>query len=338
MISFLKSSSSLQQNLNIWKDLKAMTRPFFCLAPMYDVTDSVFRDIICKTAKPDLFFTEFVSCDALTSPKGQQMAMQKLKYTKKQRPVIAQIWGITPKKYYEGAKLIAQMGFDGIDINMGCPQKSVLKHGVCSGLIKNPELAEEIIRATKYGAENVPVSVKTRTGFNQHQTEEWIEFLLKQDIAALTLHARTVKDMSKVPADWEQIKIAVDIRNNLELETPIVGNGDVLNYDHGIDLAIKYGCDGLMIGRGIFKNLWAFSDNLKDYEHTEEKYLPLLKEHIQNFTEAYPNPKSYNILKKFYKVYVTETPGSKSLRADLMETTNADQAIDLINEHLAENY
>jgi tRNA-dihydrouridine synthase len=201
---------------NFWKKIKSQTSnvPFFVLAPMEDVTDTVFRQIVQKANQgmPQILFTEFTNCDGICSV-GKARVIHRLRYTEVEKPLVAQIWGKTPQNYYETAKLCLEMGFDGVDINFGCPEKNVIKQGCCSAMIKTPHLAQEIIEATKSGVDNqIPVSVKTRIGFSKIQTEEWIPFLLEQNLPALTIHGRTVAG-SELPANWEEIQKTVNLRN-----------------------------------------------------------------------------------------------------------------------------
>src|SRR3989344_5899284 len=233
---------------NIWQSL---TKPFFVLAPMDDVTDTVFRQVVAVVSKPNLFFTEFTNVDGLQSV-GREKVLTRLQHQKTERPLIAQIWGLNPENFCKSAQDISKMDFDGIDLNMGCPEHGTVKKGACSALINNPELAAQIIAATKKGAGDLPVSVKTRIGFSEIQTEEWCGFLLKQDIAVLTVHGRTVKEMSKVPAHWDEIGKVVKLRDKMGLKTLIIGNGDVENREDGLKKVQEYGVDGIMIGRGIF--------------------------------------------------------------------------------------
>lgn len=312
--------------MSIWQSI---SKPIFALAPMEDVTDSVFRQIVVQTGKPDLFFTEFTSVDAILSP-GFKNISNRLIFTKSERPIIAQIWGNDPEKFYKVAKMLQKMGFDGIDINMGCPDKSVVKHGSCSALIKNPNLAIDIIKATKKGAgsagRRIPVSVKTRIGFyNINEMETWVTTLLSQDIAALTLHLRTVKEMSKVPAHWELIQRAVEIRDNLKVKTKILGNGDIKSMSEAQEKIDLYGIDGVMIGRGIFENLWFFNPQIKPEDVSVEKKLKLLIKHANLFYKTWGNTKNFAILKKFFKCYINGFPNASELRMKLMEAENPAQ-------------
>jgi tRNA-dihydrouridine synthase len=246
----------------LWSELK---KPIFILAPMEDVTDCSFREMFALHGKPDLLFTEFVSTDGLMHEEGRKKLKIDLAYTEIQRPIIAQIWGATPEKFYEVAKYIVELGFDGIDINMGCPQTKEIAIGACAALIRTPKLAQEIIAATKKGAGNLPVSVKTRIGYSKpEEMEEWLTCLLEMDLPAITLHARTKKEMSKVPAHWEKIAEAVRIRDKVQGSrdkkdrTVIIGNGDVQSYQEGLDRIAETGADGVMVGRGAFGNPWFF--------------------------------------------------------------------------------
>lgn len=312
---------------NIWKSLQ---KPFTALAPMEDVTDTVFRQIVAKYGKPDIFFTEFVSVDGLLSA-GYEKVMPRFKFSKKEKPLIAQIWGTDPEKFYGAAKLISKMGFDGIDINMGCPDKNVVKKGAGGGLILNFDLAEKIVVATKKGAGKLPVSIKTRIGIKSAVTEEWISFLLTLNLAAITIHARTVREKSKVPAQWGEIAKAVKLRDKISPKTLIIGNGDVTSFEQALSYAKKYGVDGVMIGRGIFNNLWVFNPKIKYENITPKMRIKALINHIKLFEKTWGNKKNYDILKKFYKAYISDFDGSKQLRVKLMATNSAPEALVILS-------
>ncbi|MBD3366327.1 tRNA-dihydrouridine synthase [candidate division WWE3 bacterium] len=323
---------------NFWQQLDT---PFTVLAPMEDVTDFVFREIIAQTAPPNVFFTEFTNVAGLMS-EGRKVVAQRLKFSEKQRPIVAQIWGTDPKNYYEGAKLVAEMGFDGVDINMGCPQRNVVKQGAGAGLIETPKLAAEIIESTKEGvlaaegAEKIPVSVKTRLGFKKIITKEWAEFLLKQDIAALTMHGRTQGQMSKVPANWDEIKKVVKARDEIAPETVIIGNGDVADHKEAVKKAKKYGVDGVMIGRGIFTNPWAFEK--APIEHTPKEHLDLLLKHTKLFVDTWETKKNFAIMKKFFKVYVRGFEGASTLRAGLMGCESLEEVETIVEKFMNKNF
>ncbi len=306
--------------------------PFFVLAPMDDVTDTVFRQIIADTAAPDLFFTEFVNVDGLQSP-GREKLLPKLAYTDKETPLVAQVWGKNPDNYREVAKQIKQMGFVGIDINMGCPAKPVVQNGCCSALINNRELTGEILKAVREGVgPDFPVSVKTRIGFGQVDLT-WIEFLLSHKLNMLTIHGRTVKEMSKVPAHWDVVGQIADLRTSLSPDTLIVGNGDVMNRQQGLELAEQYGLDGIMVGRGIFHDPYLFAQQSPWTEMTKSQKIDLCTKHVKLFGETWTNAERKLVtLNKFCKVYIEGFPGAKELREQLMSAESIDQLLESLQE------
>lgn len=253
--------------MDFWEKLP---KPILVLAPLADVTDPAFRRIIAKYSShtradgsiggPDVFWTEFVSADGLcrATPEGKQKLMADLQYSEEERPIVAQLFSSTPEYMEEAAALCQELGFDGVDINMGCPDKGIEKQGCGAAMIKSPAQAREIIRAAKRGASNIPVSVKTRLGYNQDSLEEWLPELLAEEPAVITVHARTRKEMSKVPARWERVARAVEIRDELRSDTLIFGNGDVHDVLHAHELVHETGADGVMLGRAIFGNPWLF--------------------------------------------------------------------------------
>lgn len=304
--------------MNFWKSLK---KPIMILAPMEDVTDTVFRQIVNSVGRPDVLFTEFTSTDAMCSP-GLKRVSDRLEFSSDERPIVAQIWGTNPDHFKKSAQIISKMGFDGIDINMGCPVRDVTKTGACSALIKTPLLAKAIIEATRKGAPKLPISVKTRIGFNEIDTENWMKFLLDQDLSALTLHFRTAKEMSKVPAHWDEAEKAVAIRDALKVKTLIIGNGDVKSLQEAKEKALQYKLDGIMIGRGIFENVWIFNQDIKIEDITLKDRLELLQKHINLFEKTWGDTKHFALLKKFVKCYINGFPGASELRVNLMETKN----------------
>lgn len=307
--------------MNFWRKLP---RPFTVLAPMENVTNFAFRQVVAtKLPKPDVLFTEFTNVEALNSG-GFERTIPRFTLSMSQKPIVAQIWGINPENYYKSAKLIEKLGFDGIDINMGCPDRAVVKIGACSALINNKYLAKEIIEAVKKGSKKLPISVKTRIGFKKIVTEEWITFLLEQNIDALTIHGRTVKEMSDVPANWDEIKKAVEIKNKISPKTVIVGNGDVISYSEVIKRYKNYNVDGVMIGRGIFSNPWIFDKN--DKKHTPDEYKNILINHLKLLDQE----KYFDEVKKFFKMYICNFEGANKLRAKLMQTKSVKEALKLL--------
>lgn len=299
---------------NFWTKLPT---PFTAMAPMDDVTDSVFRKVMLKAGRPDVFFTEFTNIDGLVHG-GNGIPLGKLQFSSKEHPIVAQLWGTNLKNMEESANMVAKLGFDGIDINMGCPVKDVVKKGAGSALIGNFELAGNLIEAAKKGAKGIPISVKTRLGRNENIAKEWSEFLLKKDIAALTVHGRLAKDMSKGLANWKEIGKVVEIKNKVAPKTLIIGNGDVNSYQEVREKHEKYGVDGVMIGRGVFANPWVFRK--ENQFPTKQDLLKLLDYHIDIHEETWRNKKNFATLKKYFKMYVKGYNGASELRMKLMET------------------
>lgn len=333
---------------NFWQELP---KPLFVLAPLANVTDCAFRSIIAKYGKPDVMWTEFVSCDGLQSP-GRQNLMIDLQFSAIEHPIVAQIFGSQPDNFYKTAILCAELGFDGIDINMGCPDRNVEKQCAGAAMMKDPPLAQACIAATLRGAGKLPVSVKTRLGFNKNELATWLPTLLATNLAAITIHARTRQEMSLVPANWEEVAAAVKIRDHHDsskTKTLILGNGDVTNLDMARRRVNETGCDGIMIGRGIFGNPWLFKDkenyrnkdsyknieNFKIEDNKNENYkienykneneistiekLRVMVEHTYLFEKLLGQQKSFSLMKKHYKVYVNGFDGAKELRVKLME-------------------
>lgn len=308
-------------------------RPFFILAPMDDVTDCVFRSIVADCAAPDLFMTEFVNVDGLQSP-GREKLIHKLRRFRKEDNVIAQIWGLKPENFYKTAMELGEMGFIGIDVNMGCPAKSEVKNGACSALINNRPLAVDIIQATKSGAAagkiKLPVSVKTRLGFSFIDLS-WHELLLNQQIDMLTVHFRTRKEMSKVPAHWEYASRIVELRDKISPHTVIVGNGDVMNKQHAEELVEKTGVDGVMIGRGVFQDPYCFSSPSVWTSKTKEEKIDLLKKHVTLFAETWNNrERRFETLKKFAKIYINGFDGASDMRVTIMACQSAEELLELL--------
>lgn len=336
-ISFIFKKEKV--NLGFWATLK---KPIIVLAPMADVTDVSFRQIFAKYGKPDVTWTEFVSADGLClapvdkkdihGMSGHDKLWKDLLYFENERPIVAQLFSGNPKYMEQASYEVTKKGFDGIDINMGCPDKSIQRQKAGAYLIKEPKRARQIIQAVKKGIarackemnkELIPVSVKTRIGFNDDSLEEWLTTILKEKPAVVTLHARTRKDMSKVPARWERIKDAVELRNTLNSETLIFGNGDVLDLEDAYQKTKETGCDGVMIGRGIFGNPWVFNEEKKGGKDILlSERLQALVEHTFLF-EKHLSHKNFALMKKHYKAYVNGFDNAKDLRGELMNAKDA---------------
>ncbi len=303
-------------------------KPIFILAPMEGATDTVFRQIVLDCARPDIFFTEFTNVQGLLSAGNKQVA-QRLRFESNEKPIIAQIWGADPNYFAKAAELIVNMGFDGIDINMGCPERNIVKKGSCAGLIRRPEIAAEIIEETKKGAGSLPVSVKTRLGTTGIELD-WLEYLLKQDIKALTVHLRTVKEMSKVPAHWEIVNQVVELKNKIAPDTILIGNGDIENVSEANLKVKETGLDGIMIGRGIFHDPYAFSGKLSFHDLSRDEKVGLLNKHLDLFEKTWGSEKSFPPLKRYFKIYVNGFDGASELREKLMETSSIDEAREIL--------
>jgi tRNA-dihydrouridine synthase len=381
---------------------KNIEGPFFVLAPMDDVTDTVFRQIIFELYNgqdfwavhgdaaqgdsearskpytrygeastgagnaamrpkaagmagrasqqgkplhgPDLYFTEFANVDGLQSP-GRPKLLKKLRFAEGEGPLIAQLWGLEPKNFTKTAKQIADgtfarefglakgVNFAGIDLNMGCPAKSEVKNGTCSALINNRELASKIIKATQKGAgsarQRMPVSVKTRIGFSSVDLS-WIEFLLGHNLDMLTVHFRTRKEMSKIPAHWEYAEEIVKMRDRISPNTKLVGNGDVLTREQGEGLAKQYNLDGIMIGRGIFHNPFVFCKEApckwEDYDMASK--IDLFRKHVELFAATWKEgERPIHTLNKFCKIYINGFEGAKEMRELLMACNSTDELL-----------
>lgn len=316
--------------MNFWKKLK---KPFFVLAPMANVTDAAFRQIIAKYGKPDVTYTEFVSADGLCSA-GKKALLIDLKHSKKEKPIVAQIFGADPEKIFKAARIIEKLGFDGLDINMGCPDKNVVKQGAGAALIKNPELAKRIVLAAKAGAPKLPISIKTRIGDTKDNLKDWLPHLLETKPAAIIIHCRTRKEMSKVKAHWEAIKEAVKIAKGSGVL--IIGNGDVIDIKDGKEKVKQSGCDGVMIGRGVFGNPWAFNKKIDHQKITAKKRLEVMIEHTKLFEKLLGKHKPFHIMRKHYKAYASGFDGAKELRVKLMTAENLKEVKKICHQFLRE--
>lgn len=313
---------------NFWQQLK---RPFFILAPMEDVTHVVFRHVISEAARPDVFFTEFTNSESYCHPEGRNSVRGRLTYTEDEQPIVAHIWGDKPEYFREMSIGMAKEGFKGIDINMGCPAPNVAPKGKGCGLIRRPDVAAEIIQAAKAGG--LPVSVKTRLGYTEvEEWRDWLTHILKQDIANLSIHLRTKKEMSNVDAHWELIPEIKQLRDEIAPDTLLTINGDIPDRQTGLELVEKYGVDGVMIGRGVFKNPFAFEVEKK--EHSSKELLDLLRFHL-DLHDKYSKelePRPFKPLRRFFKIYVKGFRGASELRNQLMSTESTDEVRDMLNE------
>lgn len=318
---------------NFWRDLP---RPFFILAPMEEVTDVVFRHVVSAAARPDVFFTEFTNSESYCHPEGIQSVRGRLTFTEDEQPIVAHIWGDKPENFRQMSMGMAELGFRGIDINMGCPVPNVAQHGKGSGLIRRPEVAADLIQAAKAGG--LPVSVKTRLGYTDiDEWQDWLTHILKQDIANLSIHLRTRKEMSKVDAHWELIPEIKKLRDRVAPDTLLTINGDIPDRQTGLKLACQYGVDGVMIGRGIFNNPFAFEKEPKD--HGSKELLEILRLHL-DLHDKYSNLelRSFKALHRFFKIYVKGFRGASGLRNQLMSTESTDEVRAMLDNFGFQNF
>ncbi len=365
-------------NLGFWKKLR-QERPqgIVVLAPMADVTDAAFRRVIAQHSRmgkpqggPDALWTEFVSCDGLAfaPEEGRKKLLKDLIFTDTERPIVAQFFTSNPATMENAARIATELGFDGIDINMGCPDKSIEKQGAGAAMMKNPKVAQDVIRgamkgtaeaAQKLGKEPLPISVKTRIGYTKNQLAEWLPAILETKPALVTIHARTRKEMSLVPARWEHVRESVAIRDQVQADistedrTLIFGNGDVKDCAEADQKVRETGADGVMIGRGIFGNPWLFDRNRYKKsadeavgrlggaifeQPTMEEKLRVMVEHTKLYERLLGDTKNFAIMKKHYKAYVNGWDGAKELRLKLMETNNAEEVEAIVDEYLKKSH
>tara|TARA_B100000508_G_scaffold104639_1_gene82914 strand:+ start:10293 stop:11357 length:1065 start_codon:yes stop_codon:yes gene_type:complete len=350
--------------MNFWQQLE---KPIMAVAPMADVTDAPFRRMLAKYSdwsnqKSAVMWTEFVTADGLmrATPEGREKIMADLMYTEEERPIVAQLFTSIPEHMEGAAKLCTELKFDGIDINMGCPVRVIGNQGAGAAMIKDPENAKEVIRAAKRGAGDLPVSVKTRIGYNEDEIATWVPAILEEKPAALTVHLRTKKQLSKVPAQWEKLRRIVELRDKISPDTLILGNGDVLSIEDAKEKVESVGADGAMIGRALFGNPWFFHTGKelpvrltalpthgvnRDTLHAEdtsradieyitlEERLRVMVEHTKLFEEQL-GFKNFAIMKKHFKAYVNSFPGASELRAELMQQNSADEVEAVVHAFL----
>ncbi|MFM7088310.1 MAG: tRNA dihydrouridine synthase [Candidatus Paceibacterota bacterium] len=334
---------------NFWQKLD---RPFFCLAPMADVTDCAFREIITQYGKPDVLWTEFVAADGLAHQVAREKLLIDLVYGKDEHPIVAQIFSSNPENIKNAAALCRELGFDGVDINMGCPDRTIEKQGAGAGMIKNVDKAIAVIRAAKEGAGDIPVSVKTRIGYNKNEIDTWLRAILTEGVSALTVHLRTRKEMSLVPAHWELMPRIVALKNEVSPDTILIGNGDTVDINDARKKCEETGCDGVMLGRAIFGNPWLFSqlgnskfsqvpgspsarpDHSKILIPSLTEKLTVMVEHTKLFEQKLGKVKNFAIMKKHYKAYVNGFDGAKDLRMQLMEAEDASEVEKIVAQFL----
>ena len=302
--------------VNFWDTLP---RPMLLLAPMANVTDTAFRRVIARYGRPHVMMTEFTSCEGLCS-RGRERLLAELAFDPSERPLVVQFFGPRPDTFYQCAQLARRLGFDGIDVNTGCPDRRVLKQGAGAALIGDPVRMREIYAATREGAGGLPVSVKTRLGIDRDILEQWLSVLLELRPAAITLHARTVRELSNTAAHWDAVARAVRLARGSGV--PIIGNGDVRDPTHARDLAALTGADGVMLGRAIFGNPWLFNPTLSKRELPLDTVLDVMLEHAALFHRLLGEVRPFVEMRRHFKAYLSGFPGTRHLRVALMETTD----------------
>ena len=315
---------------NFWLDLP---KPFFILAPMEDVTDVVFRHVISEAARPDVFFTEFTNSESYCHPEGRESVRGRLTFTEDEQPIVAHIWGDKPEFFEQMSIDMEKLGFRGIDLNMGCPVPNVAANGKGAGLIQRPEVAADIIQAAKAGG--LPVSVKTRLGYSKiDEWHDWLRHVLKQDIANLSIHLRTRKEMSKADAHWELIPDIKKLRDEIAPNTLLTINGDIPDRATGLKLVEQYGVDGVMIGRGVFTNPFAFEKEPQAHSVKEFLDLLLLQLDLHDKYSKEIEPRPFKPLLRFFKIYIRGFRGAGELRNRLMDTKSTDEVRRLVQQVL----
>ncbi|QGT55519.1 tRNA-dihydrouridine synthase [Borrelia miyamotoi] len=312
--------------------LSNISRPIMILAPMEDVTDTVFRNLIHLISNgkngPDIYFTEFISVKGLLNKSRQSIQHILTKNDELKRPLIAQIWGKDPDEFFKAIEILSNLGFWGIDLNMGCPKRKIVKKGVCSALINNKSLAREIIIASKEACLKfgLPLSVKTRHGFFDSEVEDWLGFLLKLGIDMLTLHPRLAINQSEGSIDVVVFDEVVKLRNQINPSTLVIGNGDILSLQQAHQIVRKYSLDGVMFGRGIFRNLNLFREGLPNFLNNNLNFrLNILKFHITDFHSTWGITKDFNKLKKYFKIYFNEEERDSEYFYNIMNSNNYDE-------------
>jgi len=315
--------------VNIYEKMKKKKGYISALAPMEGVTDSVFRQVLCDIGRPDLFYTEFLNVEGFCS-KGREMVIHRLDFVPKEHPIVFQLWGNTVGDYVETLEYVKKLKPDGIDINIGCSVRDVLSSGRCSALIKEKDLVKEIIETVQKASGGLPVSVKTRLGYDEVDVEGWIGFLLTLNLDLITIHGRISKEGYSVPSRWDKISECVKLRDEISPRTLIIGNGDIKSLKQGEEYVEKYGVDGFMVARGIINNPWLFSGRRRKEISSEEKKDALLK-HLKLFDETWKGTKPFNSQKKYIKAYISGFDGANELRKNLMSVATPDEVVKILD-------
>ncbi len=323
--------SILSSSRGFWAELP---RPVIALAPVADITDAAFRLLIARLGKPDVMYTEFVSVDGLCSP-GREHLLRHLRFDRSERPVVAQFFGSKPEHFRECAALAGELGFDGVDINMGCPVKVICKQGAGAALMSDPSLAVEIVQATIEGAGELPVSVKTRIGYTGITLEQWAKPLIEARPAAIVFHLRTKKEMYKPPAHWEVMPELVAMARGTGVL--VIGNGDVRSLSQARELAAETGADGVMMGRAAFGNPWLFDPKRSVDDIDLNERLKIMQEHALLFKQVFAEAKRFIMMRRHLMAYASGFTGARELRV-LLQNVNSPEDVTAAIESFRSRY
>ena len=309
---------------DFWKQLK---KPIIGLAPMDGVTDYPARQIQIEVARPDILFTEFVCVEFLSA--RPEKLKRRIYFGENERPLVAQIFGHTPSAFAGIVEKIAASGFDGLEINMGCPSRNVTKSGGGGALIGNFKLAGEIIRATIAAIEstkkNIPLSVKTRIRESQTATREWFSFLAGFPFSAITIHGRILKQCLSGPVDWPAIEDAAEIVKSKGIL--YLGNGGITSLTEAKEKCVAHKLDGILIGKAAVGNPWIFKEN---YKPDIKEILDTVVRHGELAQEFY-GERNFSAVFKHFNGYVRGFDGCKQLRMELLKSKNIDEVKKIIH-------
>jgi tRNA-dihydrouridine synthase len=338
--------------MNFWHQIK---KPILGLSPMDGVTDAPFRYIVAKYGKPDVMMTEFTNVEGLA--RNAVVMLDDFLYSETERPIVAQIYGSEPESFYKIAIICCELGFDGVDINMGCPAKNVAARGCGAALIQNPPLAKEIIQQVKLGIRDwvegkmiedlglknrmifkvrrmneariglpniverkpIPVSVKTRIGFDRVVVEDWVKHLLEEEPVAITLHGRTLKQMYTGSADWEAIARAAEVIH--QTSTLVLGNGDIQSLEDAGEKILKSGVDGALIGRSVIGQPGFFNRGDQESKKTSFERFKIMLEHAR-FFESVKGADRFSAMRKHFGWYCKGVPQAAELRRQMFQTNS----------------
>ncbi len=320
-----------------------LPRPIVGLSPMDGVTDTAMRYISKKYGQPAVMMTEFTSVEGVRA--GALKLMDDFRYDQSQRPIVAQVFGADPQAFYQTAIVVCALGFDGIDINMGCPAKKVEERGAGAALIQNPKLAGQIIQAVKRGLQDwqegisfegagvhpniisyleslsnpprklIPISIKTRIGYDKPLAQEWAEHLIEFEPATITMHGRTLEQLYSGVADWDQIGQAAKVVKATDIL--FLGNGDVKSLTEAKKKTKAYSLDGVLIGRAAQGNPWVFTGK----QASPKEKLEVALEHTQKYVEFFPHRPFFPV-RKHLAWYAHGFPSASQVRQRLVMTNN----------------